>query len=127
MPIGSRDTAFWGENMDDLAQNRGVLWRGHRWGMPRRHGDSAHALPLFSEGRGTATVAAIAGYGEVNVRVQCAGQAVSPGDIIIADENGVVVVLLTAAADVLEEDSAAGHGARAAGKAARRRHDRRTD
>ena len=58
-------------------------------------------FPLFSKGV-VPNVAAIAGYGEVNVRVQCAGQAVSPGDIIIADENGVVVVPADAAADVLE-------------------------
>jgi 4-hydroxy-4-methyl-2-oxoglutarate aldolase len=47
-------------------------------------------------------VAAIAGYGEVNVRVQCAGQAVSPGDLIVADENGVVVIPAEAAEDVLD-------------------------
>ena len=58
-------------------------------------------FPLFSKGI-VPNVAAIAGYGEVNVRIQCAGQAVSPGDIIVADENGVVVVPTAAAADILE-------------------------
>jgi 4-hydroxy-4-methyl-2-oxoglutarate aldolase len=53
-------------------------------------------FPLFSKGI-VPNVAAIAGYGEVNVRIQCAGQAVAPGDIIVADENGVVVVPAAAA------------------------------
>ena len=98
---GSRDTAFWGENMTISAQNRGVsgavIDGACRDVMEIRR----MRFPLFSRGV-VPNVAAIAGYGEVNVRVQCAGQAVSPGDIIIADENGVVVVPADAAADVLE-------------------------
>ena len=34
-------------------------------------------------------VAAVSGYGHVNVPIQCAGVAVSPGDVV--DGNGVVV------------------------------------
>jgi 4-hydroxy-4-methyl-2-oxoglutarate aldolase len=96
----SKDTAFWGENMTISAQNRGVA--GAVIDAACRDVVEIKRLqfPLFSRGI-VPNVAAIAGYGEVNVRIQCGGQAVSPGDIIVADENGVVVVPRDSAEDIL--------------------------
>ena len=40
--------------------------------------------------------------GDVNVPIQCGGVAVSPGDVVVVDGNGVVVVPMAQAALILE-------------------------
>jgi 4-hydroxy-4-methyl-2-oxoglutarate aldolase len=59
------------------------------------------AFPTFA--RGIACAAADLGppRGEINVPVACGGVVVNPGDIIIADEDGVVVVPAQFANEVL--------------------------
>lgn len=58
-------------------------------------------FPTFA--RGVAAAAADLGgpRGEVNVPIACGGVVVSPGDIVVADEDGIVVVPAALAAEVV--------------------------
>jgi regulator of RNase E activity RraA len=47
---------------------------------------------VFSRGVSPITTRGLAQTGEINTIVQCGGVSVSPGDIILADDNGVLVI-----------------------------------
>ncbi len=50
-------------------------------------------------------VGSISGYGDVNVSIQCGGVAVSPGDVVVVDGNGVVVVPVRAIKRAIDSDN----------------------
>lgn len=99
---GSVNTAFWGENMTMSALNRGVIAAVIDGACRDVEEIRKIRFPVVCRGI-VPNVGAIAGYGDVNVAIQCAGVAVSPGDIVVADGNGVVVVPMAEAAVILQK------------------------
>lgn len=49
-------------------------------------------LPVFAAGLSPLTTKLIGKSGEINTAVHCGGVVVNPGDLIIADDNGVLVL-----------------------------------
>ena len=60
-------------------------------------------FPVFSRGTAPSTTINHYRFGGGNIPVKCAGVMVNPGDIIVADEDGVVVVPKAKAAEVLKK------------------------
>jgi 4-hydroxy-4-methyl-2-oxoglutarate aldolase len=85
------DTAMWGEITTMEAQLKGVQGLVVD-GLVRDIADiRRRGFPVFARGT-TPRVAGRNNLGEVNVVVQCGGVVVTPGDIVVGDEDGVVVV-----------------------------------
>jgi len=59
-------------------------------------------LATFARGI-TTVMGPIDGPGEVNVPIACGGVVVNPGDIVVADEDGIVVIRPSEADEVLAE------------------------
>lgn len=89
---GRESMACWGELTSLAAAKRGcvgVIVDGAVANLAEIQG---HGLPTFARG-----VAALGGRqlrkgGGVNVPIQCGGVAVHPGDLVVADDDGVVIV-----------------------------------
>ena len=88
---GVTSYAMFGGHVSDAMRHRGVAAVVVD-GCVRDPGEMREAgMPVFAHG--LATMAASAEPpGEVNVPVACAGVVVNPGDLVLADENGVVAV-----------------------------------
>ena len=89
---GSSRIAPWGELLSTAARARGAagcLTDGfvrdvkfiRKMGFPVFHGGIA---PLDSKGRGMVA--------EIDVPIHCGGVAVSPGDLVVGDADGVIVI-----------------------------------
>jgi 4-hydroxy-4-methyl-2-oxoglutarate aldolase len=99
---GDDSMAVAGGNVCAIAQKRGVAGFIVD-GVIRDIGESrANGFPLFARGR-SPIPGLKEGPGEINHPIRCGGIVVHPGDIVVADEEGIVVVPLARAAEVLKK------------------------
>jgi 4-hydroxy-4-methyl-2-oxoglutarate aldolase len=98
---GERKHAAWGEMTSLYAKLRGVT-------AAIIDGPATDVVEIeemgfivFSRGIAPITTKSLALAGEVNSVVQCGGVSVTPGDIILADDNGVLVIPPQQVADVV--------------------------
>lgn len=98
---GDQGNAILGDLIANKAKHRGVIGfiiDGLIRDLP---GVIETGLPVFA--RGVTPFGPLQrGPGELNFPISCGGIVVNPGDIIVADENGIVVVRKGFAAEILE-------------------------
>lgn len=88
---GHVDTALWGDIMHTCAKARGAAAVIIDGAMRDRLEVAASGLPAYV--RGVVPRGPHKGWGgAVNTPIQCGGVAVSPGDLIVGDADGVAVI-----------------------------------
>ena len=93
---------FTGDNQGECAKRRGLLATIVHGGARDVAGYRRMGMPLWCMGPGTADKPRGVGVVGHNVPIKIGGIQVKPGDIIVADEDGVVAIPQEALGSVLE-------------------------
>lgn len=98
---GDEKYACWGEMTSLAATVRGLV--GTIVDGPATDVPEIDALEylVFSRGISPITTRSPGEGGEINTVVQCGGVSVAPGDIVLADDNGILIVPVEQVAEVI--------------------------
>lgn len=102
---GDMGNAILGEIMCHYAKVKGIV--GYIVDGPVRDlaGIAELGFPVFAKG-GTPRGPYKEGPGEINTIISCGNVAISPGDLIVGDDDGVIVIPKADAKDILEKATA---------------------
>ena len=89
---GRESVACWGELTSLAAKQRGCVGVIVDGAITNRAEIERHELPTFARSVAARGGRRLSEGGGVNVPVQCGGVAVHPGDLILADDDGVVAI-----------------------------------
>ena len=92
----------WGANAASWAKEHGVLGLVADGAVRDNEEVARLGFPVWSTTIAPGQVNKGAGAGAVNIPISCGGVVVNPGDIVVADDDGVVVVPRQIADDVAE-------------------------
>lgn len=96
------DGHFTGDNQGEVAKRQGLAGMVVYGGARDIAGYRAMGMPLYCTGSATGDKPADLALTAYDVPIEVAGVVVKPGDIIVADEDGVVAIPLEATEVVLE-------------------------
>lgn len=103
---GDRRHACWGGGVTRAAINAGLAGAAIDGACTDPDEIRDLGFPLWSRGVSALTTRLADIGGRFNLPVSCGGVAVCPGDVVMADENGVLVIPLAEAAAVAERAEA---------------------
>jgi regulator of RNase E activity RraA len=101
--LGDRRYACWGGGVAFAAHVRGIAGAVVDGMLTDRVEITGMGFNVFGRGLSPVTTRAPGVTGEVNVPVQCGGVIVNPGDIILADDDGVLVLAPDRVAAIVEQ------------------------
>jgi 4-hydroxy-4-methyl-2-oxoglutarate aldolase len=85
------EAGHWGEILTVAAQARGIGGLVINGGVRDIEAAQRHGFPVFARGVSMkATVKRV--LGDINLPITCGNVSISPGDLVLADDDGVVVI-----------------------------------